>query len=255
MHYQNNYLSKVVLRIDFDPILALQSNVQVDVRPEFSERIAGVFSHVIGRPITSFRFNMAPGASGVTEQIMAIEWLHRKTENGTIVVVLGPTFLAIEYGKDDYLHFPSFRAEIESVLMAFHASYQLPVFNRIGLRYINEISLAEGNPLDWDNLIAPDLITAVKACTLEDMSMVRSMHQLHVRQNESTLIFNYGLANPDFPNNLARRVFVLDYDCSQTGVLPNAALDSISQLNSLSESMFEASIAPGLRTIMGVIPQ
>lgn len=251
MHYQNNYLSKVVLRFDFDPILALQSSVQVEVKPEFSRRIEGTFPHVIGQPIANFRFNMGPAGSGVTEQIMGIQWHHRKIENGTIVVVVGPTFLAIEYGKNDYHHFPLFRAEVEEVLLAFQTLYQVPMFNRIGLRYINEIILTEGNPLDWDNLIAPDLITAVKACTVEGMDMVRSMHQLHVRKNDSIIVFNYGLSNPDFPNILARRVFVLDYDCSQTGVTSIDALNSLNELNRISESMFERSIGDGLRAEMG----
>lgn len=194
---------------------------------------------------------MGPAGSGVTEQIMGIQWHHRKIENGTIVVVLGPTFLAFEYGKNDYHHFPPFRAEVEAVLMAFQTLYQVPIFNRIGLRYINEIIFTEGNPLDWNNLIAPDLITAVKACTTEGMDMVRSMHQLHVRKNDSIIVFNYGLSNPDFPNTLARRVFVLDYDCSQTGVASNNALNSLNELNVICESMFELSIEDGLRDHMG----
>lgn len=48
MHYQNNNLSKVVLRFDFDPILALQSSVQVDVKPEFSRRIEDMFPMLSG---------------------------------------------------------------------------------------------------------------------------------------------------------------------------------------------------------------
>ena len=255
MHYQNNNLSKVVLRFDFDPLLALQSNIQIDVKPEFSRRIEGIFPYVIGQPIATFSFNMGPTGSGVTEQIMGIQWHHRKVENGTIVIVLGPTFLAIEYGKNDYHHFPPFRAEVNEVLIAFQTLYQVPIFTRIGLRYINEIIFAEGNPLDWDNFIAPDLITAVKACTTEEMNMVRSMHQLHVRKNDSIVVFNYGLSNPDFPNTLARRVFVLDYDSSQVGVAPNDALNSLDELNKISESMFEKSIENGLRATMGEVTQ
>lgn len=251
MPYTNNYLSKVALRFEFEPLTALQENVQVDVRPEFSGRIENIFSHVTGQPTATVSFNVGPTGTGMTQRVTGIQWMHRKNENGTCVVTLAPEFLSIELGRGDYHHFAPFKAEVTTVLAAFYASYQVPLFKRIGLRYINEIVFPEGNPLDWKELIAPDLITAVNACTTAGVNMVRSMHQLHVRQNDSNLVFNYGLHNPDFPNTLARRAFILDYDCSQMEVAQNDVPNVLDKLNNLCEEMFENSIGDGLRTQMG----
>lgn len=253
MHYRTNFLSKVVLRLDFEKIAELQKSIQVDAKPEFSSLIEGTFPIVAGQPTATVSFNIGPMGTGVNQSITGVQWHHRKKENGTAVVVLGSDLLAVEYGKNDYEHFPPFRAEVALILGAFRQIYQVPVFNRVGLRYINEIVLEQGNSLDWDGYLADEIITAVKACTHAEMDMVRSMHQLQVRQRERTMLFNYGLHNPDFPNTLARRHFILDYDCSQMGVATNDALETIDQINQFCEEMFETSIGPKLREHMEVI--
>lgn len=61
------------------------------------------------------------------------------------------------------------------------------------------------------------------------------------------MVFNYGIHNPDFPNTLARRAFILDYDCSKSGVESGQALETIDKLNRVCETMFEHSIGPDLR--------
>jgi uncharacterized protein (TIGR04255 family) len=253
MHYQSNHLTKVVLRLDFDPLAILSQIVKNDVKPEFSARIAETFPIVVSQPTVNVSFNIGPTGAGVNQQITGMQWQHRKIQNGTCVAVLAPNFLALEYGKKDYDHFPPFRGEAEIILEVFQALYRVPTFNRIGLRYINEIVLPEGNPLDWNGLLSPDIITAVKACMPNDVDMVRSMHQLQVRANECTMLFNYGLHNPDFPNTLARRAFVLDYDGTQTGVASNDALHVIDSLNEFCEKMFESSIEEQFRIRLGVI--
>lgn len=253
MHYKKNYLNNVVLRLDFDALAPLAENKNVDSKLEFSTRIAKIYPIVVGQPTTTLSVNIGPAGTGVNQQVTSIQWQHRKSEKGTSVVALAPEFIAIECGKDDYDHFPAFRAEVGLTLDAFLALYQPPVFNRIGLRYINEVNIPEGNPLDWDSLLAPSLVTSAMACASKDVDMVRSMHQLTVRRDQSTMVFNYGLFNSDFPNTLARRAFVLDYDCSRTAVPQNEAFQVIDELNKFCETMFEASIEDGLRKLLGVI--
>ena len=241
------------MRLDFDALEPLRQNVQVSVRPEFSNRIAAIYPIAVGQPTATLSVNIGPMGSGINQQVTGVQWHHRKVEDGTCVVALAPEFLAIEYGRGDFDHFPPFRAEVQAIMAVLQEIYHIPIFNRIGLRYIDEISIPEGNPLDWAGLIAPDLITSVKACLQEGMDMVRSIHQLHARRNECTLVYNYGLHNPDFPNTLARRSFVLDFDCSRSGVAAGEALQAIDDINNFCESIFENSIEDGLREKMGII--
>lgn len=148
-----------------------------------------------------------------------------------------------------------FYAEIETIFGAFNQLYQTPIVNRIGLRYINEITLPDGNPLDWDTLINEKLIASVKACFDDhDMAMVRSLHQVQILENDATMLFHYGLYNPDYPAVLTRRQFILDIDSFKIGTIPgNEVLSTFKQLNEICEKMFEESIEDGLRQRMEVI--
>lgn len=247
MHYQSNYLTNVILRLDFEPIQALHDGVNVDSKPEFSARIRATYPLVVGQPMARVSVSVGPGTSGISQKVTGIQWHHKKEETGTKVIVLSHDFLSIEYGHTDYDHFPPFLEEVTGALQALRDLYQVPLFKRIGLRYVNEIVLPEGNPLEWTGIIAPNLITAVLAGKEADASIVRSMHQLHTRLGQTDLVSNYGLHNSEFPNTVTRRAFVLDYDASQGGVDAVDAIRVIELLNSRCEQAFEASIERDLR--------
>lgn len=254
MHYRTNFLTKVVLRLNFDPIPALRDNARLDNRPGFSARIAEQFPIVRGQPTASLNVNIGPLGAGLEQQMTGVIWDHRRVENGTQVAVLSSDSVGVEYGKNDFDHFPPFRAHARLVIDSLIAEYNPPQFTRLGLRYINEIVLPEGNPLDWDGILQPDLITATKVASGDERQIVRSMHQGIFSSGEYTTVFNYGLVNPDFPNALARRVFVLDYDCSRNGPIPaGEVLQSLDAANVVCESLFEDCIGERLRERMGVI--
>lgn len=254
MHYRKNFLTNVVLRLDFDAIAALRESVSIDVRPAFSARLAETFPVVSGKPTATLAVNVGPMGAAISQQMTGVVWDHRRVENGTQLIQLTPESMSIEYGKDDFDHFPLFRAHVQLAVDSLIAEYHPHHVNRLGLRYINQVTLPEGNPLDWAGILRPDLITAAKAGALQDTQIVRSMHQITVRRGDHTSVFNYGLINPDFPNALARRVFVLDYDCSQVGqIAVGDILASVDQANTICETMFENSVDAGLREIMEII--
>jgi uncharacterized protein (TIGR04255 family) len=125
---------------------------------------------------------------------------------------------------------------------------------RIGLRYVNEINLKTGQALEWDGMIADELVASAKAAVPDDMAIIRSMHQLQMQQGETSLLLHYGLANPDFPAPVARRQFVLDIDCWQQGTIDvRDIVLKLETLNASCEATFERSIRDDLRKLMGVI--
>ena len=253
VHYQRNYLSQVILRLDFEPVSALRELKRVDTRPDFSTLIGDRFPVVIGQPTANLVVNVGPTGSGINTQVTGIQWNHRKKQDGTQILVLSPDFLSLEYGKRSYDHFPPFRDEFLAAFQALQALYNVSGFTRLGLRYINEVVLPEGNALDWRNIIAPHLVEAVMANRPENSAMLRSMHQLLVRIDECDLTCTYGLHNPDFPNPVVRRAFILDIDCARTTLDAQQIVPTIGIINKLCEEAFERSIANGLRESLGVI--
>jgi uncharacterized protein (TIGR04255 family) len=250
MHYKKNFLTKTILRFDFGAVPALKGAE----KSEFSARIEDIYPLVTPKPTTTVSLNFGPKGSAIQHEVTAMLWEHRKVQDGTRVVFLSSDFLAIEFGPNDYDHFPPFRAEMEKVFGAFQAVYQPTHINRLGLRYINEITLPQGNPLEWTGLVKAELITSVKACFTNGAKMVRSVHQLQMQREDLAMRFVYGISNPDHPAALARRHFMLDYDCYQQESIPsNEVMSTLDRLNGFCETMFEASIDGGLRQLMEVI--
>src|SRR5262249_8170703 len=125
---------------------------------------------------------------------------------------------------------------------------------RIALRYINEVTFAQGAALDWATYFKPALITSVTAGLPQGMRVAKSMHQFQVFNDDATVLVHYGLNNPDFPNELVRRQFVLDIDAFKTGPIALAEiLGCVNALNAVCEATFEGCIDQGLRQQMGVI--
>lgn len=250
MHYRRNHLTTVIMRLDFPQLNVL---LREDT-PKFSDEISNRFPEVSSEQLSQIQFTMGPGASGINQEVLGFKWEHRNEPNGTKVVVLAPTFLSIEYTPGPYEHFPEFMKNWSAVFNAFTKHYEVEQFTRAGLRYINEIVIPDGNPLDWDGLISEGLITAVKSGETDNLEMTRSMHQYSAKRDDISVRFVYGIKNPEYPNAVARREFVLDYDCYISGVVErDEVLNRVSELNTICAEMFESSIEEGLRKRMEVI--
>jgi len=249
MCYDQNFLSKVILRADFGthPI-ALGAEVT-----KFSNGVAATFPHISSNLLMRVDFDVATeGTSAVKHTKAGTQWVHRKSPAGTAQVVLEPTFMALEYGPGDYQSFEAFLAEFTLLSNQLYDVFEEFPLDRIGLRYVNEIRLP-GKALEWSGVIREELVSAVMASAVPDGRLLRSMHQVVEQHGDDQVLFNYGIFNPDFPAPAVQRFFILDIDCSRTGAVQrNEAIDCIKSLNNHSTVAFESSIGDELRKIMGV---
>lgn len=251
MCYRQNYLSKVILRADFGTnSLSLESLTE---RTKFTENISTLFPHVSSAPLVHLQLDVGQGgADGVKHTNVGTQWTHRKTVEGTAQIILEPTFIALEYGPGDYDSFNEFLIEFTFLLEQLSVSFGSFPFDRIGLRYVNEIRLP-GKALDWIGIIRDELVNAVMASAISGGRLLRSMHQVVELHGDDQVLFNYGIFNPDFPAPAVQRFFIIDIDCSRNGIIPtNEALVCVKQLNEYASVGFESSIGDGLRDLMGV---
>lgn len=249
-HYQKTFLKQVILRLDFNRVAVLLT----DTETPFTEDMRTRYPDVTSTAATQVQFVMGPGGMAHIGQ-QGAGWLRvHKARGITLSVTLAPEWVAVEYGEGAYKHFDELREQIAFVLGSFRNRFGQQQFTRIGLRYVNEITRPEGSALDWDGLINPNLVTSVKAGLLEGLRMARSVHQLIAQRDDVSVILNYGINNPDYPNPVARRQFVLDLDCYVSGLVESAEAEQrIRDMNKLAEDMFEHSIEDGLRNIMGIV--
>jgi uncharacterized protein (TIGR04255 family) len=246
--YKTNFLKQVILRLDFATLAALQS----DKQPEFSTELKKQLPVVRGQQMSQIILS-AGGNAGASwaQQNKGWQWTHSDI-NDNQVVTLTPDFFALEHkGNNTYVNFATFRAQLVAIYDKFKAAFGVTEYTRIGLRYINEISIPEGDAWDWTGLVSQDLVTAVRPAFAGPLRITRSMHQISGIKDDILCLVNYGLNNPDYPNPIARREFVLDLDSYIDGGIAEAdTLKKIDSLYAVCKQMFEASIADGLRQRM-----
>jgi len=167
-------------------------------------------------------------------------------------VFIDSNFIFVEYYK--YKHFRELHDDMSLIFNTFIEQYPVKIINRIGLRYINEIHLPSGKPLDWIDLIHPSFHNITNEFIEESDKLIRLMHLLEIKEEKSTLRFSFGLFNSEYPSPIARKEFILDYDCSLQEEMEISGLFSIGKdFNNIIHKWFERSILEGLRDIMEVI--
>jgi uncharacterized protein (TIGR04255 family) len=249
VHYKNTFLKTVILRLDYAVLPVLQT----DQETPFTADMRARYLEVTAMPAMQVAVFASLGGVHFGQQSPGWMRVH-KAQGVARSVTLAPNFLALEYGENAYGHFDELQEQIGFVLKSFRDRFGSVQFTRIGLRYVNEITLNEGSPLDWDGLINPDLVTSVKAGMPKGLRMAKSIHHLIAIKDDVSVILNYGINNPDFPNPVARRQFILDLDCYASGVVEyGEAEQRIKDVNALAEQVFESSIADGLRKIMEIV--
>lgn len=250
MHYQKNFLTNVIWRVDLTGAPELGG----PTRPALSEDLGKLFPRWIPKPTAQVSLVVGPQGSTINQEMLGINYEHSKGDKPLPVAVVGKEFVSLEYGEGNYDHFPPFLAEVEQIVASLQKHHPKAQASRIGLRYVNEIKFDQGSALDWVGLIDPELITAVSAAFPAGMKMARSMHQLQAMNYDVSILVNYGLPNLDFPGELVRRHFVIDIDAFRTGVIPlGEIVECVNALNKACETMFESCIGDGLRQHLGVI--
>lgn len=242
--YSKNFLTQVIARIDYQPILILDkenpSNFQEQVREEYPrfEKLRNVALNITPKADSSISFEKLP-----------VVWKLSDKEKANIID-LSSKYFALQTSK--YIRFSDFYHRLTNAWNHFVENYKPQIITRIGLRYINEIRLTgNGNPFDWENLINTNLYSSLNAFTDIKESISRSMNQLHFAQEDCKITFTFGIFNSEFPNTITQKEFILDYDCiSEDEYDSQDVLGVIKQFNDKVWDLFERSIGDGLRDIM-----
>lgn len=248
--YKKNFITNVIFRIDFPKILNLtEQNPPSKLQEIINEKFPRL-EEIKGSQIeTKIMKNSTFDIKGITK----ISWSFINREK-TINISIDPEFLTIEYLK--YENFTEFFKTIKFIFDNFIDLYNIKLINRLGLRYINQIKLEVGNPLNWNNLIDASLFSVSENFVKKNYrnNISRSMHFLGINEEEYNLIFQFGMHNSEYPSPINRKEFILDYDCmSKEEIDVIEVLNKVEKFNKIIYEWFESSIMNKLREEMGVI--
>lgn len=250
MQYKSNYLKNVIFRIDFSqqlpPNKKLIDNFYNLVKVEFPKKEA-LKGKILHTQIVSKK-----NGNKVTQQEQNVTNYKFSDENQTKVLTLEP-LSNMNLVFNIYKNSQELNDIIGLIINAVIQVYGDIEIKRTGLRYINDISIPEGNPFDWAPFINHSLIASLDFPP-ENRNLSRSMGVIELIRDDHGVLFQYGMYNPEYPNKIARKIFVLDYDCYINDNLNASEIkEKTKMLQSDEECLFESSINDGLREKMGVV--
>ena len=240
--YNTNFLTHVFCKFDFADIDASEFSRIEDI---FYKEIKDEFS---GREVKE-----------------AVEHT-TKFENGSAVInsINTPVF---QYNKEQYkiqlltksislecikyTGFDSFMKYVNKILTALNNAGQITNFKRTGLRYINQVYIPS---CTLTKLLShfDNSLTAISSKFFKDEKcLARQIGQTILNRDGFKVIFNHGIFNPDFPSNIVRNEFVLDYDCFSDAIEYNEYQAIIEKMHLEIQNLFEKSVKQSLRIIMG----
>ncbi len=249
--YISNFLTNVIFKVDFPKVLGLG----ISAPPvEFQEKIKDMFPNLEEKPGKFIEVAVPKASSGGEIQVVQeelIKWDFINKER-TKTVVVTQDFISLEYSR--YKTFDEFSHDIESAIRPFFDLYNvIKVVNRIGLRYINQIKIPSGDPFDWNDLINPSMFSVVREFVKGEYkkNVKRCVQSLDIKEKDSDIRLRFGMFNSEYPNPIARKEFVLDYDCYLREELDvHEVFDRVKALHFNIKHWFEESIQEGLREIM-----
>ncbi|MEA3282023.1 MAG: TIGR04255 family protein [Euryarchaeota archaeon] len=240
--YKKDYLTNVICRIDFIDRL----NFSTDQINRLKDDISEDFPDMKDMDVSFIEVMMGPEEDRtIRKKGKVYEFAHEGK-----LVRIEPECLVFEFTQ--YTGFDQFKKLVKKVLNSLDLSNNSVKSKRIGLRYINQIHLDKGDPFDWKGLIVDSLVPNT-AYTEDKNVLSRSLGWVDLTYDDFYVRFHYGMFNSEHPNPIARKEFVLDFDCYTKDEQDLSDVPTLlNRFHEKIKEMFECSILGDLRQIMGV---
>lgn len=244
--YQRNFLSRVIFQLKYDPILTLEAESPA----KFQERITSIYPGLVTKKKIEVQANIKDGK--LTTQLTKERqvWEFQAADKKRSLAISADEFSLV---YSEYKDKSQIIDDLHNTWPVFQALYNANSLSRVGLRYINKISIPDGNPLEWTNIVNEDVRTStfISCAAGTNYKLSRSLHEVHWVESDHRIALRYGIHNPDFPNPIAKREFLIDIDCVSIGeIRADDAEKCLVSFNTSAESFFEKCIGDTLRERM-----
>lgn len=239
--YKTNFLSNVIFKIDFSPIL----KINMDELVEFQEAIRKELPEIETKDLVTLKADFQKESNSFEKEISKL--IVFKSLDSKKRIEVSHSFLAVVF--NDYNSFEEFLLIVNNAYNELYKKFS-PVIKRVGLRYVNNIIIKQGNPFDWKDLIHESLISNLSGDLFDAHKLSRMMTQVNYNEDDYNMIFNYGIFNIEFPAKISRREFILDYDCYSENPNSLEINKLVQEFHNEIQLLFEKSIKHKLKEIM-----
>jgi uncharacterized protein (TIGR04255 family) len=243
--YKRNYLSNVILKIDFNPLEKWNDSSS---RKLIQEKMKTDFPRCETLKGQDFELIFGPDSSPTVKTNTTREGLRfSDSETKNFVVCDSTSFL---YETTIYTNFTDFYSSFEKYFSIYREIFPLNTTKRVGLRYINQIYIPEGGTFELKDYFDSKIIPTYEGI-VNNTKPLRLMNISEFSFNRSLLRFQYGMFNSEYPNPIAKKEFVLDYDLyTNEEIHVDSIKDEVQSYNDTITECFENSIGNKLRELM-----
>lgn len=239
--YKTNYLSDVLLRLDYEaPIDALQ----IAVPDALDRSLLKDFSIKEINSVISQQFNIDFTTDKIIKNNANSKELNYYANEKKKRICISNSYFYIHFKQ--YISFDDLMLAFKIFLEYAKINYHETKIKRIGLRYINQIP-ASGDILKWEDYINPAYIGTLSLLE-SGHEISRALTVLNLNISDKILSIQAGMPNPEYPASIKRKVFTLDYDASMARSVEFKDVDAIiNDLHSIIETYFGKSITDALK--------
>lgn len=239
--YKKNFLTAVIARVDFpSPIEGLDKKLPSRI----SSGIMQIFPSAEPTKGISAQLQVSPEQlkQKVSEHM---QWRFYGKERDKSLTIL-PSAVFLEYTSYD--SYETLKSDFLSALGVFFREYPDAVGNRLGLRYINEISFGDGDPFAWSDFLNKHMLCVFRFYKKRSF-IARAFHNFELNFGEFNVRYQYGMYNPDYPARIKKKLFVLDLDAySQSPQDLNRISADLDEFHKRIQELFELSITDAFRS-------
>jgi len=246
--YKRNFITRALLRIDFNNTVNLTS----DILKKFKEKLA--FTDLEFKEGTVKRLELKVDKEDQSFSVMNIG------KSGTYKFDKGSAKFTLDHEKflllvNKYERFSSFYEKFKTGFSVMQDLIKINEFKRIGLRYINTISLDEVKELsDWKKFIKPDIVPNYAKIKIGNskFSLRRNMNRFVFGDGEFFVNIHSGIWNKNYPSKLTNKECILDIDCYVDNVILESEdiLSKPREMDKIAFKYFEFLITSKLRVIL-----
>lgn len=229
----DNFLKQVILRLNFLGEIDRSQQVLDDIKRDVSDILPEFETH----DIVTVELSIDQAQKTTTERRYKSFLLRNNATNNSLV--LEPNAIIFDFKQ--YNNYEELRGFVQRVIRNLGENTSSIKVSKIGLRYINQIIINKGDPFDWTDFIKEPLICCLNF--IEDRSKLsRSVGVMELNKSDYYVKFQYGWFNSEFPNPIAKKEFLLDYDCySKNETDISSIISQIYVLHEEIKNLFEQS--------------
>jgi uncharacterized protein (TIGR04255 family) len=243
--YKRNFLDRVIFRVDFLNELSREI-LQEDKTMKSIMKHFPVMEKdkVIHEQTLQVKINKEKDDEIFQSRIESVEKNFTNQEK-TRSLKFSTKYLVIEIFKyDKYVEFISYITDIFDSL-----EVELSI-KRIGLRYINIFNFDKVKKFNFNKYFNKKILSFEFIDELDNkIKATRALNVQEYISDDNKLRFQYGLFNPDYPAEIKKTSFALDFDSYYQGLIDNndAVIPKINELHYVAQFMFEKTITDKLK--------